>query len=129
MDRSKHIFKLSQGEYIAPEKIEAAYRVSGLVQQVFVDGDTLSSFPVAIVIPEPAILHRFLQEKKHGPGKHGDDSAMPVPSLKELCANPESKSLIMEDFKRLGEEAGLKGFEKVSRFYRINLFHLPVADH
>lgn len=31
IDRSKNIFKLSQGEYIAPEKIELIFGLSGMI--------------------------------------------------------------------------------------------------
>lgn len=41
IDRRKHTFKLSQGEYIVPEKIEAIYIKSQYVMQVFVYGESL----------------------------------------------------------------------------------------
>lgn len=42
IDRRKHIFKLSQGEYIVPEKIETIYATkSQYVYQVFVYGESL----------------------------------------------------------------------------------------
>lgn len=41
IDRKKHIFKLAQGEYIAPEKIENIYMRSEALAQVFVHGESL----------------------------------------------------------------------------------------
>jgi long-chain acyl-CoA synthetase len=41
IDRKKHIFKLSQGEYIVPEKIENSYLKSQYIEQVFVHGESL----------------------------------------------------------------------------------------
>ena len=41
IDRKKHIFKLSQGEYIAPEKLENIFIRSPFVAQIFVHGESL----------------------------------------------------------------------------------------
>lgn len=41
IDRKKHIFKLAQGEYISPEKIENIYIRSQPVAQLYVHGDSL----------------------------------------------------------------------------------------
>lgn len=41
IDRVKHIFKLSQGEYVAPECVENEYIRTEGVAQIFVHGESL----------------------------------------------------------------------------------------
>ncbi|VDM28435.1 unnamed protein product [Toxocara canis] len=55
IDRKKNIFKLSQGEYIAPEKIEAVYCRSKYVAQVFVHGESLETCIIGVVVPEEEV--------------------------------------------------------------------------
>uniref|UniRef100_A0AAQ5Y0W5 Arachidonate--CoA ligase n=1 Tax=Amphiprion ocellaris TaxID=80972 RepID=A0AAQ5Y0W5_AMPOC len=105
VDRKKNIFKLAQGEYIAPEKIENVYGRSGPVAQVFVHGDSLQSCLVAIVVPDPEVLPGFAKDL----GCHG--------SIEELCKKTEVKKAIISDMTKLGKEAGLKSFEQVKDIY------------
>ena len=52
IDRVKNIFKLSQGEYIAPEMVEDVYlKVKG-VTEVFVYGDSTKSCCIAFIVPD-----------------------------------------------------------------------------
>lgn len=101
IDRKKHIFKLSQGEYIVPEKIENIYIRSQYVQQVFVHGESLKSCIIAIVVPDVDVVKCWALENNI-PG-----------TLSVLCVNPEVKRLILDDMLAWGKEAGLKSFEQV----------------
>uniref|UniRef100_A0AAY5EZE2 Arachidonate--CoA ligase n=1 Tax=Electrophorus electricus TaxID=8005 RepID=A0AAY5EZE2_ELEEL len=101
VDRKKHIFKLAQGEYIAPEKIENVYMRSDPVAQVYVHGDSLQACLVGIVVPDPDFLLGWAKKR----GLEG--------SYTQLCKSKEVKNAILEDILRLGKEAGLKSFEQV----------------
>ena len=59
IDRKKNIFKLSQGEYIAPEKVENKITQSHLIAQAFVYGDSLQHFLVAVVVPDRPVLEKW----------------------------------------------------------------------
>lgn len=51
IDRRKALLKLAQGEYVAPERVEAALRGSGLVEAVWVTGEPGCRRLVAVVVP------------------------------------------------------------------------------
>ena len=64
IDRKKNIFKLSQGEYIAPEKIEGIMTNCLYIMQIFVYGDSLKDHVVAVLIPDEANVMQLAKEKK-----------------------------------------------------------------
>jgi long-chain acyl-CoA synthetase len=106
IDRKKHIFKLAQGEYVAPEKIENVYVRSNFVQHVYVDGDSLENFLVAIIVPEPGPLKHWYQEE------HGREE-----TLEKLCTNREVIKHVLEDIHELGKENKLNSIEQVKAIY------------
>jgi len=101
IDRKKNIFKLSQGEYIAPEKIEQMLVQSTPVAQIFVTGNSLKSHLVAVVVPDAETVHDWLKKKNFNNGE----------TLDEVCKSDEAKKLILENLKEVGNEKGLKHFE------------------
>ncbi|CAF1304036.1 unnamed protein product [Rotaria magnacalcarata] len=62
IDRHKNIYKLSQGEFIAPEKIEGIYGRSQFISQVYVYGDSLQNFPIAIVLLDDDFVQKWTAE-------------------------------------------------------------------
>ena len=107
VDRKKNIFKLSQGEYIAPEKIEAVLQTAPLVQQAFVDGNSLRDHVVAVVVPDEEVV--MLVAKKAG--LEGD--------FKTLCAGPALRGMLAKQIAEAGEKANLNGLERVGEHFHV----------
>lgn len=64
IDRLKNFFKLSQGEYVTPEKIENTYLSRfPYILQVFVYGNSLQSYLVGIVGLDPDTLASYTKRK------------------------------------------------------------------
>ncbi|KDO34847.1 hypothetical protein SPRG_00908 [Saprolegnia parasitica CBS 223.65] len=63
VDRKKNIFKLSQGEYVAPEKIENIIASSVFVNQSFVYGDSYHATVVGVILcADPKIIAHVLTD-------------------------------------------------------------------
>ncbi|CDW54728.1 long chain fatty acid coenzyme a ligase [Trichuris trichiura] len=106
IDRKKHIFKLAQGEYIAPEKLENVYLHSKFISQIFVHGDSLKSCLVAVVVPNMEFLSKHLTEELN---------MQNIPA--DLNSSEAVKKLILNDMHELGKKSGLCSFEQVKDIY------------
>ncbi|KAF4321867.1 hypothetical protein BBO99_00003471 [Phytophthora kernoviae] len=108
IDRKKNIFKLSQGEYVAAEKIEGVYLKSKYVAQVFVYGDSLQSCLVGVVVPDPEMAEAWGQANGHS-GEHA--------AVSQLVNNSAFQKEVLEDMEVIAKEAQLRGFEFVKKVH------------
>ena len=113
IDRAKNIFKLAQGEYIAPEKLENVYVQSPFVQQIHVHGDSLQSYLVAIIVPELSEIKKKLAE----PAEEGGEPTKVTLSDEEILTDPSVTKLILDDMNALAKANKFNGLERVKKLY------------
>ncbi|KAG0359710.1 Long chain acyl-CoA synthetase 7 peroxisomal, partial [Gamsiella multidivaricata] len=113
IDRKKNIFKLAQGEYIAPEKIENILGARcNLVQQIYVHGDSLESTLVAVMVPEPETFLPFANTLVGASVTAGD-----LEGIDKLCRDPKVILAVNKELEKAGKAGALRGFEFVKRVY------------
>ena len=99
VDRVKEIFKLSQGEYIIPAKLESVYVKSNFIQQIMIYGNSTMNNILAIICPDKQHCARELDITEE--------------ELIKDEENPKLKKIILNDLDRLAIEANFNGLEKV----------------
>jgi long-chain acyl-CoA synthetase len=103
IDRKKSIFKLSQGEYVAPEKVEGVVNRFHLAESSFIHGNSLKSCVVAVICPNKDAFISWISAKGLFSGAEPDYVA--------LCSNPRVKKLFLEELNAHCRASSLKGFE------------------
>ena len=104
IDRVKSIFKLSQGEYIAPEKIENELQHSKYIKQIWVTGISTENYIVGVVVPEEEECIEFLNQNNINATKE---------NFEQYINNKVLIKEIIKDLDTTGRQNGLKGFELV----------------
>jgi long-chain acyl-CoA synthetase len=138
---SQNIMKLSQGEYVALEKLENSYSACPIVQQLYVHGDSLQDHLIGILVPEPPTLVALAERalgKDNPRVKHiAIDPANPAVlnlspemrmRLQELAAEPKVATGIQEMLNAYGKKLQLRGFEYVKRVH-ISFDPFTVENH
>eukprot|EP00922_Rhytidocystis_sp_ex-Travisia-forbesii_P060311 GHVS01089412.1.p1 GENE.GHVS01089412.1~~GHVS01089412.1.p1 ORF type:complete len:675 (+),score=66.49 GHVS01089412.1:99-2123(+) len=105
IDRKKNIYKLAQGEYVAPEKIEGVYGQAHLIAQIFAHGKFEKACMVAVVVPDDEAVQRWAIKN----GK-------PTKPLSEHVKDSDLNREIMREMKDVSK-GKLKGFEEVKGIY------------
>ncbi|CAD8069115.1 unnamed protein product [Paramecium primaurelia] len=105
IDRKKNLFKLSQGEYVSPEKIENCYlRVKG-ISEIVVFGDSLSNYCVGVIVPEQTFLKQWATELNI----QGDHQ--------QLCQDKTMRAHVLKLVNEQGKQDNLNGFEQIKNVY------------
>ncbi|XP_044483371.1 long chain acyl-CoA synthetase 7, peroxisomal [Mangifera indica] len=100
IDRKKNIFKLAQGEYVAPEKIENVYAKCKYISQCFIYGDSSNSCLVAVVAVDPDVLKAWAASE-----------GIEFENLEQLCNDPRARRVVLAEMDAIGKEDQLRGFE------------------
>lgn len=103
IDRKKSLFKLAQGEYFSPERVEAVLCRSTHIAQAYIEGNSLRSFLVAVIVPEREYVETWA----------ADNLGLTGIEWEELCAHPELNAALLKKIQEFGSAGSkeLKGFE------------------
>ena len=99
IDRKKEIFKLSQGEYIIPIKLESVYTRSRFVTQIMIYGNSNMNNIIAIIQPDEKNCANELR--------------ISVDEIKDKKYDNKIKEIMRDDLGKLANESSLNGLERV----------------
>ncbi|CCH44559.1 Long chain fatty acyl-CoA synthetase [Wickerhamomyces ciferrii] len=118
IDRVKNFFKLAQGEYISPEKLENIYLSEcPYITQIFITGKSVERYLVGIVGLDPIAVKRLFK-KFHG-FKTDDDL------INGINSSPELKKYLLNKMNSKAKE--LQGFEKIHNL-KVAIEPLKITD-
>ncbi|KAI9331214.1 hypothetical protein BDR26DRAFT_922213 [Obelidium mucronatum] len=110
IDRKKNLVKLSNGEYIALEKLESNYKVSKYVQNICVYADPEESYAIALIQPIEKEIRALAASLNKTPGvdvEHLD--------FQELCNRQDIRYGVLASLKDVAKTVGFKQAEIVGQ--------------
>lgn len=121
VDRVKNVVKLSQGEYVALEKVEGVYALNPIYATLVVHADSLRSSLVAIAVLEPALASKLVSDVL---GEKIDPSD--VDALDRAVKDKKVRTKLIQGFARVAKQNKLNGFEYIKGVFPTVQ---PLPDH
>jgi len=101
IDRKKNLFKLAQGEYIAIEYLETVYGRVTEISQMWIWGDPLENFLIAVIVPNFDTFRAAL-----GPLAEGK-------SNEEICSSRECRDVMLAKMNEAATASKLLSYQQV----------------
>lgn len=119
IDRVKNFFKLAQGEYVTPEKVENIYLSNNsILTQAYAHGDSLRNFLIGVIGVTKEGITDFLLAQGANPGDLKSDADI------LLVANkPEHRKSLLAQLNK-NVDGKLQGFEK---FHNLEIQFEPLT--
>ncbi|PWA01976.1 hypothetical protein BB558_001898 [Smittium angustum] len=117
IDRKKSIFKLSQGEYLAPERMENTFSKHPLVMQSFVHGYSTKNYPVCVVVPDPVTFVPWATKILSDLGEDTGNG-----NYEYLTKNEKINKAFLAELADHGRKSKMQGYEIVRA---VHLEHVP----
>ncbi|KAI9208720.1 uncharacterized protein BJ171DRAFT_212559 [Polychytrium aggregatum] len=106
IDRKKNLVKLSNGEYVALEKLESVYKMSHYVANICLYADPEQSFVVALVVPVEKECEKYAAANNLFPGQDHFDR-------NEIAGHPAIQKAVFDDLVDTAKKAKLKGADLI----------------
>jgi long-chain acyl-CoA synthetase len=107
IDRVKEIFKLSQGEYIAPSKLEGVYSKSKYVMQICVYGNSSKNTIVGLIVPNANNIKEYVTSQ----GKWTESS-----KIEDFYQDQDVLAEVKRDLDELAKINNFNSLEKIPSF-------------
>ncbi|KAI1432457.1 AMP-binding enzyme [Xylaria sp. CBS 124048] len=109
IDRKKNVLKLSQGEYISPERIENVYMgSSNLIAMAYVHGDANESSLVGVFGVDPVNFAPFASAILKKTVEPND-----IAGIKRVCKDARIIKAVLKQLDDIGKAHRFNGFERV----------------
>ncbi|KAI0189265.1 AMP-binding enzyme [Astrocystis sublimbata] len=109
IDRKKNVLKLSQGEYISPERIENVYMgSSNLIALAYVHGEGTQSALVGVFGVDPVNFAPFASQILKRPIVPED-----IPAVKDAAKDARVVKAVLKHLDAIGKDHKFNGYERV----------------